>query len=393
MQAEVQFTESVVAKSANAPRFGLLFLSLVCLALGFYAYFGIAQLVPLEIRWLVAWGTGLAASFLTVVRFRRNDRILASLALACSMAGCWMPIARFYDVNHTYPWVMVGTLAITMIAGGLMCRLRVIPILATLFLLSWFGGTVLPPQAHYPVVKEADGIRCTLKSPQEIDFQAVDGSDISLQIDENNVQSNASIGPLIQTDNLLRRRFTLENAMIHGRDRSFVALNPQVEKPVWSRSVRLQFDVQRWPKVPACEVTIPLKSTLDDSFQASQGEFDLSANQVRWTSSAHTEFQVNLFYNRIKRQTGADARASMYDPTPYLLTGKEYRIIDDRGMKVEPQRIADGVDPIDGAYRSGVSPLLRIGFWSRMPKWIKIQVFNPDDLGKNRTTFDFGRLP
>ncbi|MDR3691012.1 MAG: hypothetical protein P4L46_16655 [Fimbriimonas sp.] len=367
-----------------------LLLAMVCVARGLSSVQGQSG-PPAGYSWQITWATGITASLIALQELRLTNRshlrIYGSLTLGLCTIGCWLPLVGFFQVNHDYCWPVIVVLGLIMIVGSALCGLRVIPIATSLFLIVWFYGIVVPPSTIMPTVRQADGIRCVLKSPQELDFQTLSGQDISRVIDESRVETRASVGWLVRATSQPRRRFTLEIAKEHGRDRSFVAMNTGVQKPSWSRSMDLQVTVQRWPETPACELKVPIDPAPKEETRASGGGFDVSTGPVQTDGPKDRSLIFNLTYAR---------KISAFNPgttPPPLLTGDEFGIVDDLGHRLEPLLMGTATKAYDDGFDPAVCVLLRIDGIDPKAKFIKIQVYRDEEMASHRTVFEFDRVP
>ena len=397
MDVENQIQRRAVSGFAVAALSTACLFSLLCLAFGFQGRTLAPFPSPMEPKWETAWAAGFVASLIVLLGLWQTkstgQRIVGSLALACSMAGCWLALTSFFQVNHTFYWPIVGGLGMIMIVGASVCGLRILPIGVSFFLLIWFYGIVVPPSTKLPMVREADGVRCVLKSPQELDFHALSGQDISQVIDEPRIEATASVGWLIQATTHPRRRFSLAIAAEHGKDRSFVAMSPEVQRPYWSRSMNLRVAVQRWPKAAACELKIPIRPPPNEGIRVSHGGFDVTTGPVE---SADTKGRTLIFflsYARTQVQLGPIVQTREAEARRSELNGSEYGIVDDKGRRLEPLVMGSATKAFDDGYPREVGQLLQVNSIDPRAKWIKIQVYNPDDLAQNRTVFEFDRVP
>ncbi len=347
--------------------------------------------------WVLGWVLGIMACLLAVLPIRsassQLQRTYSSVTLAISMVGCWLPMIAFFHANHTYYWPVIGVLALTTTVGSWHSGLRAVPIGAALFLGSWFYGIVLPPSSQYPLTRQGDGIRCVLRSPNEIEFQDLAGRDISTVIDESTIETSATVGFFIRATTTARRIITLANVKARRGDRPFVAMNPAIQKPIWSRSMNLNVSVQRWPSVTACELTIPLNPLATEPISTVAAEYAISASHFSRENPKSGSLLFNFVYSRTPKVATGTASTGWVSPAHFQLTGKEYAIVDNLGHHLQPREMGSPVHPYNGGYFTEVAALVRLDSLDPKAKWIQIQIFAPEDLANNRTIFAFDRVP
>ena len=305
--------------------------------------------------------------------------------------GCWLPEIQFYEFNHTYYWPVIGALGLIIIFGASMCRLRFVPIVASLSMAAWFYGTVVPPRHGFPRVATANGLLCTLRSPEALDIKDLSGREISEVINVRNIEASTTIGSFIEGNSTPSRRYSLELAREESRDPSFIPLDTGLPKPDWSRSMNLEVVVQKWPAVAACELKIPLSPLPKDSIMSTNGEYDISASHFQYDDTEHGSLIINMGYTRTDKSPTHSS--SNQQSNRYRVTGTEYGIVDDQGHRLNVAEMGLPIQIENGGYYAGANALLRVGLVDPEAKWIKIQVFSLEDIAKNRTVFSFDRVP
>ena len=112
--------------------------------------------------WIVCIGASAVALSGRLQKNSRPNRIVCSIALGLALLGAWCPTASYYGNYHTYPWLFVVPLALLSTVGGLMCGLRVVPLMSCAFLAVWFVPAFFSPTVALPSVRRVDGLECTL---------------------------------------------------------------------------------------------------------------------------------------------------------------------------------------------------------------------------------------
>ena len=138
MEAEPHLQKGALCGYATAALWAASVLAIVCLSLGVRSLEISSFPSSMESEWEAAWAIGITASLIALLGLSLSKsshcKRFGSLALGCSMVGCWLPLTSYYQVNHTYIWPLIGVLGMVMIVGASLCGLRMVPAATSCFL-------------------------------------------------------------------------------------------------------------------------------------------------------------------------------------------------------------------------------------------------------------------
>lgn len=334
-----------------------------------------------DIWWNFLWFASLSVVSLALLAvYRRKSaatRLVAGLAISLGLLASWGPTMSFFGNYESYPWLVVGLLALLSIGGGFYVGLKVLPLLSAVFLGTWFYAAFLPPAHPLPIVLKQNGLECRLTEAERgysLQLRDISGRDLSETVDCSNIDCEGRLGPYIGIKNLFA---SMEGDLTRPPGGPMETFYIRGAPPSWAKSFDLLVSVRRWPEKPDAELILRLDQFPKNKVEIQSGRFRLGVASVHWGQSdcaypSYRCIRMDLSYSGFS-YSGSN--------------NTEFRIVDDLGHVVPA--LCSSVYGSEG----GATKSVNVGPPDPKAKFLRIQLYGEEATAKRQTVFSFARVP